>query len=75
VHKAPDLRRFSTPFASFKCDKQTGHSLADKPANQETQLRRKEIEELPVSAPVEATIRVKNQRWKRSNIADRDLEK
>ena len=48
ARKAPDLRRFSTPFASFKCDKQTGHSLADKPANHETQLRRKEIEKASV---------------------------
>jgi hypothetical protein len=38
-HQSPDLRRFTTRFPPLKCDKQTGHPLADKPAAEERQAR------------------------------------
>ena len=38
-HQALNLRRFPTRFAAFKCEKQTGHPLADKPSTQERQER------------------------------------
>jgi predicted RNA-binding protein with PUA-like domain len=69
AHQAPDLGRFPTRFASFKGDKQTGHSTADKPAVHETQPRKS------VSASVKVATRVAKEghRTKHSSIASLPL--